>query len=282
MKIKVPATSANIGSGFDVFGMAIELFNVVEAEKNATMEFINTGTYGDDIDAAPFFKMIFSRFQNSTGCVVPPLKIKQVCEIPPARGLGSSAAAVAAGLIIANEMTGKPLNSSDLVRLGVEIEGHPDNIVPCFVGGLVVSYYDGESFDYERFEVDCGELTFIVPSFKMSTEKMRQALPSSIYFSDAIENIKNSTQFIAKLAHNKFAEALKYTRDKLHQSYRIETSKVMNELIKEIERRDPGYWFVSGSGSTICSDLLNCENLPSVEKIIKAKICNNKLSKEHD
>lgn len=274
MIIKVPATSANLGSGFDVFGVAVNLFNVIEAEISETMEFVNTGTYGDSINAATFFNMVFSRFQDATGLVVPPIKLRQKCEIPPARGLGSSAAAVAAGLTIANNMTGNPMKQDEIIRLGVEIEGHPDNIIPCFLGGLVVSCYDRKNLDYERFEINDEELTFIIPSFKMETVAMRQALPSNIPFSDAIDNIKNATQFLAKLAHGKFSQAMKYTEDKLHQSYRIGTSDSMRKLINEIENRNPQFWFVSGSGSTICCSMKYYDNLPSVERVIKTKIFN--------
>ena len=282
MKLCVPATSANLGSGFDVFGMALELFNEIEFSSSDSFRFTNTGTYGREIDTAPFFQMVFERFENLSGHIVPPLNIIQRCEIPPARGFGSSAAAVAAALIIANETTGTPLSTSALIDMGVAIEGHPDNIVPCFTGGLVVSHYVDGVLTYERFEIGPTELVFLVPAFQLSTEKMRQVLPKTVRFEDALYNLKNATQFVSKIARGNFVEALKYTGDRLHQSNRINCVKNMQELMKEIEKRNPEFVFVSGSGSAICCKLSDYEDLPGVERVIRTKVYNTSAMVGHD
>ncbi|MBN2220379.1 MAG: serine kinase, partial [Kosmotogaceae bacterium] len=161
-----------------------------------------------------------------------------------------------------------------LLEIGTDIEGHPDNIVPCMVGGLTVSYYDGTSLDYEKFEMPDHRLTFLVPEFRLSTEAMRKALPDSVPFKDALGNIKNVSQFIAKASRGDFEGALKYTRDSLHQTCRIRSDPRMKELVDEIEERNPGYWFVSGSGSSICCDLEDTEGLAYLEAVIRTSPAN--------
>ena len=211
-----------MGSGFDVVGMALKLHNTVQFEKSDRFKVHSIGRYGLEIgDAVETFGNAIERFEKLTGKRVPAIQIIQECEIPPARGLGSSAAAIASALFISNIMTGGRIPTDALLEIGTEIEGHPDNIVPCMVGGLTVSYYDGSRLDYEKFEMPDHRLTFLVPEFKLSTEAMRKALPDSIPFKDALGNIKNVSQFISKASRGDFAGALKYTKDFIHHTYRI-------------------------------------------------------------
>jgi len=275
VRLKAPATTANMGSGFDVVGMALKLHNTVQFEKSDRFKVHSIGRYGLEIgDAVETFGNAIERFEKLTGKRVPAIQIIQECEIPPARGLGSSAAAIASALFISNIMTGGRIPTDALLEIGTEIEGHPDNIVPCMVGGLTVSYYDGSRLDYEKFEMPDHRLTFLVPEFKLSTEAMRKALPDSIPFKDALGNIKNVSQFISKASRGDFAGALKYTKDFIHHTYRINSDPRMRELVDRIEERNPSYWFVSGSGSSICCDLEDTGGLPYLEAVIRTSPAN--------
>lgn len=275
MRLRAPATTANMGSGFDVVGMALKLHNVVQFEKADRLKVLCIGRYGQEIENSEgLFEKAIKGFEKVTGKAVPGVQIIQECNIPPARGLGSSAAAIASALFIANIVTGGSIPMKTLLQIGTEIEGHPDNIVPCMLGGLVVSYYDGEKLDYEKFEMTDQRLTFLVPEFKLSTGEMRKALPESVPFRDAISNLKNVSQFISKIAKGNLIEAFRYTHDSIHQIYRINSDSRMKELISCIEGRNTNYWFVSGSGSSVCCDLEDVAGLPYLEAVIRTSPAN--------
>lgn len=275
MRLRAPATTANMGSGFDVVGMALKLHNTVQFEKANRLKVLSIGRYGREIeDAEEVFRSSIARFEKITGKVVPGIQIIQECNIPPARGLGSSAAAIASALFIANIMTGGSIPVRKLLEIGTEIEGHPDNIVPCMLGGLVVSYYDGKRFDYEKFEMPDHRLTFLVPEFKLSTDVMRKALSESIPFEDAVSNIKSVSQFVAKISKGDLGSALKYSQDEIHQTYRINSDSRMKEFVLSVEERRPSFWFVSGSGSAVCCDLEDVDGIPYLEAVIRTTPAN--------
>jgi len=281
-RLKVPATSANFGAGFDVFGVAVELFNYFEFDTD-TEEFVfkSNGKYGNLIKDYSLFYKVFSEFEKLTGKRIPKVKIFQTCNTPVSRGLGSSAAVIAATLTIANVLTGAHLSQAELIKIGVKIEGHADNIIPAFVGGLVVSYYDGYNLDFEVFrDVDFGKLTFLVPNFQLSTELMRKVLPGNISHKDATFNLKNATQFLAKIASGNFRDALKYTLDRLHQKPRIEASEKMKTFVESILTKNPSYWFLSGSGSTVCADIKDFKDIPFLEEVIITEVFKNGLELE--
>lgn len=278
-RLRVPATSANIGAGFDVFGIALEVFNYIEFD-TAANEYIfeNRGKYAKSIKDNSLFRECFMEFEKLVGKKVPRMRITQTCNIPVSRGLGSSASVIAAALTIANVSTNQPLTEFELIKLGVRIEGHADNIVPAFTGGLVVSYYDGEDLDFEVFkDVDFGELTFLVPNFQLSTHSMRKVLPESVSREDTMVNLKNATQFLSKIANGKYKDSLKYTLDRLHQDFRINYSEEMKEFVQSILLKKPSYWFLSGSGSTLCADIEDFEDIPFLEEVIVTKVSQNGL-----
>lgn len=278
MRLRVPATTANMGSGFDVVGMAIRLQNTVQFEKAKGLKVLCIGRYGQDIDNAyEVFERAFERFEEKTGKRIAGVQIIQECEIPPARGLGSSAAATAAALFIANVMSGATTPIGELLKIAVELEGHPDNVLPCMLGGLVVSFYNGERLEYERFEVPRFPLTFLVPDFKLSTEEMRRAIPETVPFKDALANLRTLALFLSRISKGRFDEALGFTSDRLHQPYRIATDSRMREIIDSIEARNPRYWFVSGSGSAICCDLPSYEEIPHLEAVVRTMPSNEPL-----
>ncbi|PLV56677.1 homoserine kinase [Thermotoga sp. SG1] len=274
MRIMVPATTTNLGAGFDVFGLALDLFNEVFFSFDTDRTIIeSTGKYAPDLENHDLFFEVFEFFEKKTGYKVPPVRIRQVCNIPVSSGLGSSAAVIVSALHIANVGTKANLSQWDLMKLAAEIEGHPDNVVPAFVGGLVVCYQDGETFDFEKFELDL-ELTFLVPSFSLCTNTMRKVLPSQVLFEDAVFNIKNSCQFLAKIVSGKLNEAFKYVGDRLHQNYRINGNEKMKEFVEAILSKKPGYWFVSGSGPSVCTDLEDFEGIPYLKDVLKLKVNN--------
>jgi homoserine kinase len=254
--LKAPATTANVGSGFDVFGIAIGYFNEFYFERNHSSDKIDVvaeGVYSGHFDPYSLVKKSFEYFFKQTGVRKIGVNIIEKCNIPHKRGLGSSASAIAASLKIADFLSQSDLPLNELLKMGTELEGHPDNIIPCLLGGLVVSYYDDKKVDFEKFNIENFELSFIVPEIEMQTEKMRKSLPKEVNFDDAVFNMKNGLQFLSKISKHKYDEAFKYTSDRLHQKYRIETSEEMRKLINKVENDERiDFWFLSGSGSIIC------------------------------
>ncbi|PLV59263.1 homoserine kinase [Thermotoga sp. KOL6] len=277
MKIHVPATTTNLGAGFDVFGLALDLYNELIFSFNTNETKIKTtGKYARDVKDTRLFFEVFDFFEKQTGYKIPPVDITQNCNIPVSSGLGSSAAVIVSALHIANEGIGKKLSQEDLMSLAMKLEGHPDNVLPAFVGGLVVCYQEENSFDYEKFEIDV-ELTFLIPNFTLCTNNMRKILPQKVPFNDAIFNIKNSCQFLAKIASGRIHEAFKYVGDRLHQSYRINQNKKMKEFVEAIVSKNPSYWFVSGSGPSVCADIKDFSNIPHLREVLRLKVNNKGL-----
>ena len=184
-RVKVPATSANMGPGFDCMGVALDIYNTVAAEEIPEGLVIenhgrDAGLIGKD-DSNLIYKAMKTVFEK-VGYIPAGLKITSYNEIPVARGLGSSAASTAAGLILANAMTGETLSLEEIIRLGTALEGHPDNIVPALIGGMTLSYsQDTSSVGY--IKVDFPEnlrMLVMVPDFMLSTTKARMVLPNRL------------------------------------------------------------------------------------------------------
>ena len=171
IKVSVPATSANVGSGFDALGLAVTLYNTVTFEESDHLEISSAdGTRIPRNESNLVYRSAKGLF-DKVGKTIPPLKIVQTNPIPMARGLGSSSACIIAGLLGANRMLGDVLNTQELLTLATSIEGHPDNVAPALLGGLTSSVYeDGVVYSVKR-DVD-QTLCFgaIVPDYKLLTE----------------------------------------------------------------------------------------------------------------
>lgn len=260
IRVRVPATSANMGPGFDTLGIAFNLYNEFEfSEEGTTNEF-----YG--------FKKEFSNEENIVykamitcfeKCKYNPkgLKISLLKEdIPISRGLGSSSTCIVAGLLGANNIMGNPLSIDELFKIGVEIEGHPDNIAPAFFGGMVVSVLEDGEAVYNKINVKDG-LSFIaiIPDFELSTSTARKVLPKEVNFNDAIYNISRVSLMISALVSGKF-DLLKYgCKDTLHEKYRSPLIKNYDLVYNKCIYLGALSCFLSGAGPTIMVLIKNDE-----------------------
>ena len=234
VSVKVPATIANLGPGFDSFGLALPLYNVISIEETVLpgsgiqINIINEKNNDDsDLADVPTDKnnIVYKAIEllyNFIGQVPNELKITIKTQIPVSRGLGSSASVIVGGLIAANELLGRPADEKVLMSIATEIEGHPDNVTPALVGGVTLaSWEDDGSVIYRKLPWnDEWKLMVCVPDYELNTEISRSVLPKEVPMKDAIFNLKKSAMFIDAL-HNKDEELLKYSlHDKLHQPYR--------------------------------------------------------------
>jgi homoserine kinase len=225
--IRVPATSANLGPGFDSLGLALDLWN--ETVITLAIE-VSVQVRGEGAEKLSLGKnnLIIQSAQNLADCVgkhLPPFHVDCVNQIPLSSGLGSSAAAKLTGLLGANTLLGKPLTRAEILNLATEMEGHPDNVAPAMLGGLVVSTIEDRNVVAHRIvEVENAPplcITVVLPEFHLPTQESRTALPQQVSLKDAVHNISR-TVLVAEAFRNGDLELLgKVMTDTLHQPHRL-------------------------------------------------------------
>ncbi|MDV4149677.1 homoserine kinase [Clostridium sp. AL.422] len=252
IRVRVPATSANIGPGFDTLGIAFNLYNEFEfSEEHEGKKFYGfKEEYSNEENMV--YKAMMICFQKCN-YIPSGLKISLVKEdIPISRGLGSSSTCIVAGLLGANYIMGNPLSIDELFKIGVNIEGHPDNIAPAFFGGMVVSVLEDEEVLYNKIEVKDGvKFISIIPAFELSTAISRKVLPKEVSFRDAVYNISRVSLMISAFANGKY-DLLKYgCKDVIHEKYRSPLIKNYDLVYNKCISLGALSCFLSGAGPTI-------------------------------
>lgn len=284
VSVKVPATTANIGPGFDTLGMALPLYNTVTIEETVlpgTGVQINVIADGISIDEFALehipldensivYKAV-ELLYNSIGQSPSELKITIKSGIPVARGLGSSASVIVGALIAANELLGRPADDLALLSIACELEGHPDNITPAFVGGLVISTQEDDgSVVYRKLNwPQDWAITVCIPDFELSTDIARSVLPKEVPLKDAVFNAQRLAMFI-EAVHTKDSELLKLAlKDKLHQPYRMKLIQGLDEIMDAFKHNDDVFGCViSGAGSSILV-ISNKNNIENIQNTVK-------------
>lgn len=267
VSVKVPATTANLGPGFDCMGMALPLYNTITIEETVlpgTGIEINVLSDGDTIDPLSLehiptdedsivYKAV-ELLYNSIGQTPSELKINIQSNIPVARGLGSSSSVIVGALIAANELLGRPADEVALLSIASEIEGHPDNITPAIVGGIVIcSQEDDGSVIYRKLDWPSDwKLTVCVPDFELSTDIARSVLPKEVPMKDAIFNAKRLGMFV-QAVNTQDTELMKLAlQDRLHQPYRMKLIPGLDKIMDNLKHFDNVLGCViSGAGSSI-------------------------------
>jgi homoserine kinase len=255
IKVKVPATSANMGPGFDCLGVALNLYNsfyIEEIEEGLEIENCEE-TYRNENNLV--YTSIKKCFQL-IGYKHKGLKIRFDTAIPESRGLGSSASCILGGVLAANEIGKGNLSKDEILELAVEIEGHPDNIAPALFGGMTVSIKEGKRVYYEKISLPEGlKFCAIIPDFPLSTKEARAVLPDKIPYKDGVFNVGRVSLLIAALTNGNL-EQLKFAcKDRLHETYRGSLIENYNEIIEESMRLNSVGVFLSGAGPTIMTML---------------------------
>lgn len=228
--ITVPATTANLGAGFDCLGAALSLYNKFTftlAESSDSLEFLKITVIGAEAarvttDASNLAYQAFCAVYQALGKPVPGVTIDLELGIPLARGLGSSATALVGGLLGANYLAGNPLSVREIQDLAIQLEGHPDNVVPALVGGCRLSATK-EDGTWEICDVPwLPEIVPVVavPNFELSTAAARAVLPSTYSRGDAIFNVAHLGLLLRGLATGKTAWLEAALQDRIHQPYR--------------------------------------------------------------
>lgn len=257
LKIKTPATTANLGPGFDCLGASLSLYNEFEVYVVKNNQKLRVETEGVDCELISkkednhFYKAIKKIFEITKN-EMPSLEIYIKNRIPLKRGLGSSATAYVAGVVLGNILCGEPLSENELLKVALELEGHPDNIVPCMFGGLCISSVVEGSIKFIKLNLPSDILVLaVIPKHQISTEDARKILPDKIYFKDAVKNVSNVALLVSSLTTKKY-EFLKFaTEDFLHQPYRKKLMPWMDKVFEICLDNKALCCMLSGSGSTV-------------------------------
>lgn len=252
MIVRVPASSANLGPGFDCFGLAWELYNEIEfALTDGPLEISGCDARYQNADNLSC--RAFRRAVEAAGKSAPGLRIRFLdCEIPVSRGLGSSAALIAGGVLAADRLCGLGLSREELFEIATEIEGHPDNVAPALFGGLTVSAMDGKKPVFRSFPVS-GKLRFavLIPPFELSTAKARAVLPATVGRADAIFNVARGALLLHALGEGDAALLPLAMEDRIHQPYRLPLIEGFETARAAAADCGAAGFCISGAGSTL-------------------------------
>ena len=251
IRVRVPATTANLGPGFDTLGLALTMYNVFSFEEiDEGLEIIGVPDKYNNKDNLTYRAMI-KTFEKLT-YKNKGIKISAKTEIPVSRGLGSSASCIVAGIVGANAIAKGNLDREDVLKIATEIEGHPDNVAPAIFGGLIVSLIDEGKILYNKFDISGGfKFTALIPDFTLSTEDARSALPQEINYKKAVDNVGRVSMLLSALANGRL-DLLKYSlKDNLHQPYRGELIDDYFSIIKKSQELGALGCYLSGAGPTI-------------------------------
>jgi homoserine kinase len=252
---RVPATSANLGPGFDCFGLALELRSEVTMHLGASF-FIRIEGEGQSRYARDGRNLVYRTiraFYDRIGQPLPAFGLTIVNRVPPTGGLGSSASAVVGALMVANVAAGRPMGADDVLAFAAELEGHPDNVAPALLGGLVVVVTDtaGRPITVTLPVPDELSAVLFVPSFAMSTKRARQLLPNLVPRRDAVFNAGRTALLVAALQMGRPELLRVATQDRLHQPYRAQLFPAMSTILEAALAAGACGACLSGAGSAL-------------------------------
>jgi homoserine kinase len=253
VRVKVPASTANLGPGFDCLGIALQIYNWVTIKHEASKQ------------SDPMVEATASAFFRRTGELPFPFLCKITGEVPRSRGLGSSVTVRLGVLHGLNELAGSPLGRQEVFELCAELESHPDNAAPAAFGGFTIARGGGY---FQRYRVD-RELGFalLIPDFEVSTSDARGVLPKAVPLGDAAASMSNACAIAAAFASRDYEKLAGCFGDRLHQPYREKLVPFLSSVIDAgIKAGALGGW-LSGSGSTVA-----CLTLNNVERVAGAML----------
>ena len=257
VRVEVPATTANLGPGFDTLGLALSLFNQVEMKETGNSGELIIEVEGEGASSIPLdrnnvtYQAAQEVFQ-ATGYSPAGLSLRLLNRIPSARGLGSSAAARVGGLLAANALAGEPLSKEQLLGMAVRLEGHPDNVAPALFGGLVVASFQDGLVQYRRIEILDGLTAVLaIPDFELATRAAVEALPALIPVKDAVFNIGQACFLVAGFMTGDWDLVGQAMQDRVHQPYRQSLIPGLNEVLAAARQQGALGAALSGAGPAV-------------------------------
>ncbi len=273
VNVTVPATTANLGAGFDCIGAALTLYNQFSFTPATELSFSVTGAEAERVktDESNLAYQAFVKFYEHIEQTPPPVHIEINLGVPLARGLGSSATAIVGGLVGANRLAGEPLGEIEVMNLAIALEGHPDNVVPALIGGCRLAASD-TSQNWAICDIPWHESIIpvvAIPNFELSTTEARRVLPSQVSRADAIFNAAHLGLLVRALQTGNGDWLRAALQDRLHQPYR--QSLIQGYEAVRAAALEAGAWgvVISGAGPTMLA-LVDRAQADSVEKEIAA------------
>lgn len=278
--VRVPATSANCGPGFDTLGLACNLYNYFTYEltdQDISLRIDGAGAEKlkankNNLAFLSFYKVWDSIVGSKTG-----LRLTMSNNIPLSRGLGSSSTAIVAGLVAANYLSGNKLSKDEIVQLATEIEGHPDNVAPAVLGGMTISYVDKEKACSLKFlPLKPFKLVAVVPDMPLATSLARKAIPNTVSHQDAVFNTSRAALLVGAMLTGEYQYMRAGLCDRLHQPYRSHLIPGMEDAFDAAITNGAYNAIISGAGSTLMAYVpvsANCD-------VIGKAMC--KALAEHD
>lgn len=258
VKVRVPASTSNLGPGFDVFGLALALYNEVEVRRNPSVRGISIEIQGEGESSLPRNEnnLVWVAMERTLAKAKAPLEgyeLKCVNRIPLARGLGSSAAAILSGILAGNALCEDFLTDNGMLEMAVRIEGHPDNVAAQLYGGLQVLAYSGKNYAIIPFDPPKGiHAVVCVPGdLKLSTTEARAALPESVPHKDAVFNASRTALLLGALVQKRYDLLGIAMEDRLHQPYRKKFIPGFDDVLNAAYRGGAYGAALSGSGPSI-------------------------------
>lgn len=250
VRIKVPATSANVGVGFDTLGLAVTFYGYCDVTLSDTLTI--TGCPKEFQTEENLIFQSYKHVLEDLHREVIPINLVIDSEVPFARGLGSSAVCIVSGVLAANELHELNLSESELVAYCTQIEGHPDNVVPALLGGLSASYQLDERIFYQHYPVDNSyRFVAFVPDFTLETSVARGVLPESYPLKTVVSNQAKLLCLLEALKTGNASHLNDFLADGIHQPYRktlIDEYDIVENIAKESGAKG---FYISGSGSTL-------------------------------
>lgn len=252
--IRVPATSANIGSGFDAVGLALKRYNVFDVTFLEEEQFLFDGVEERFCNQNHLFiETVFKTLRDLGEPAPKGLKLHFEGHVPVANGLGSSSTCIVAGVAAALMYAYGHVNTQQLLDLSVAIEGHPDNVAPAILGGLVAGVMTNNKFLYARDEIsDVYQFITITPDFEFPTAIARAALPKELTYQQAIYNLSRSALLLPAFNSENDTLIREATRDAIHQQYRIDMIEPYKGILAYFDTLPLVTSFLSGAGATLC------------------------------
>lgn len=255
ISVRVPATTANLGPGFDTLGLALDLWNETEFSQTKDNK-ITVSITGEGEDILPTDKQniivsavlqLFALIGKDPGG----LCIRCTNRIPLPSGMGSSSAAMLTGLLGANALLGKPFSRDEILTMATQYEGHPDNVVPAMLGGLVASVVSGDKVVTRKLLVSPLSLTVVLPDFYFPTKAAREILPEYVLRQDAIFNVSRAVLVIKALETGDLALLGQVMEDSLHQPYRLPLIPGAQQAIAAAKEAGASAVALSGAGPSL-------------------------------
>ncbi|WP_420595083.1 homoserine kinase [Deinococcus sp.] len=253
-EVRSPASSANLGPGFDSLGLSVPLYTVLRVTPQERTEVVPMGAEleGTPADESNYVYRAMLLTAKRARQKLPPARIEIETEVPLARGLGSSAAALVAGIVAANVLLGNPLDDATVLDVAAREEGHPDNVAPALYGGIVVATLDKLGTHHVRLEPPAHlGVTVLIPNFELSTSKARAVLPTEYSRADAVHALSHSALLAAALATGRLDLLQHAMQDYIHQIWRAPLVPGLSDILESAHQHGALGAALSGAGPTV-------------------------------